>query len=354
MYNVDEEGHEEFVDAKKKDLVVVPIDAEKKEYHFPIHKRDDHSTFVACIVADGSYFKPLIVVKRKTIEVRVLRLSIADKVMIMHEETGYINNIVFDEWIDKIFIPEVQEKGRKYHYNGPAVLILDGCSSHYTDRLFELCDENNIRIFFIPAHSSNQTQMLDLGTFHLHKENVRKVKLTETEDNELLLQKIVLLLDSFQRLATYKNIRGAFEVAGAVFEVSTDNSMPIVCFSKAFTTKLWHCPRTREEIKDIREKRKGIGETEPRIKLTELNKSLFEQLSPKAKEASQKVPHIIDTNSEKNLYANIINALVPLLGLPQKQTTKIKRGRPKKNQANENKIDSNDIEAPRIDNRTFE
>lgn len=57
--------------------------------------------------------------------------------------------------------------------------------------------------------------------------------------------------------------------------------MPIVRFSKAFTTKLWHCPRTREEIKNILEKRKGKGETETRIKLTELNKNSFEQLSPK-------------------------------------------------------------------------
>ena len=61
---------------KKKDLIVVPIEWEKKEYHFPIHKREDHTTFVACIAADGSYFRPLIVVKRKTIEARVLRLAI--------------------------------------------------------------------------------------------------------------------------------------------------------------------------------------------------------------------------------------------------------------------------------------
>lgn len=141
--------------------------------------------------------------------------------------------------------------------------------------LFELCDENNIRIFYIPSHSSNQTQMLDLGTFHIHMENVRKAKLVETENEELLLQKIVLLLDSFQRTTTYKNIRSAFEVAGVGFEVSIDNLMPIVRFSIDFTTKLWHHSRTREDIKEIREKRLGKGQTETRIKLMEIIKSSY-------------------------------------------------------------------------------
>lgn len=172
VFNVDEEGHDEFVDSKKTEWIIVPEDTKQTQWFYPIERKDDHTTFLACIAADGSYFKPLIVVKRTTIEARVLRLSLFDKVMIEPEETGYINSEIFNEWVDKIFIPEVQERRKRFNYTGPAVLILDGCSSHYTEELFDACQANNIKIFFIPPHSSNQTQMLDLGMFHLHKQNV--------------------------------------------------------------------------------------------------------------------------------------------------------------------------------------
>lgn len=196
VYNVDEEGHDEFVDTKKTELVVVP-QSNTQKLRFPVKRKDDHTTFVACICADGSYMKPLMVVKRKTIEARILRTSLWDKVKIEHEETGYINSKIFDAWLEKVFIPEVNRRRLFYNYFGPAVLILDGCPSHYTNRLYDLCNKNTIKIFFIPPHSSNQTQMLDLATFHSHKENVRSARLFEITNEDLLVDKVKMLYSSF-------------------------------------------------------------------------------------------------------------------------------------------------------------
>lgn len=42
----------------------------------------DHITLVASIAADGTYLKQLIVVKRKTIELGVIRQGLSDTVMI--------------------------------------------------------------------------------------------------------------------------------------------------------------------------------------------------------------------------------------------------------------------------------
>lgn len=38
----------------KKELVVVPKKCDKKIF-FPIQTKEDHTTFIACIAADGSY-----------------------------------------------------------------------------------------------------------------------------------------------------------------------------------------------------------------------------------------------------------------------------------------------------------
>lgn len=272
VFNVDEEGHDEYVDTKEKELVVVPKECDKKLF-FPVQRKDDHTTFVACIAADGSYLKPLIVVKRKTIEARILRLSVCDKVKIKFEETGYINIEVFNVCLIDVFIPEVIERRRKLNYTGPAVLIIDGCPSHYTKVLFDSCDANNVKIIFIPPHSSNQTQMLDLSMFHIHKENVRQARLFDIDNADLLMDKIEMLFDSFHRAASPPKIKASFAAAGAVYEVCEHYQyFPIIRFSINFTTQIWHCRRLKEEKADIREKRKGKSKTETRLKLDEFDK----------------------------------------------------------------------------------
>ena len=330
VFNVDEEGHDEFVDAKKTEWIIVPEDTKQTQWFYPVERKDDHTTFLACIAADGSYFKPLIVVKRTTIEAQVLRLSLFDKVMLEPEETGYINSEIFNEWIEKIFIPEVQERRRRFNYTGPAVLILDGCTSHYTEELFDACQANNIKIFFIPPHSSNQTQMLDLGMFHLHKQNVRKAKLNEVENDDVLLDKIQMLLDSFQKAATYRNVKSSFEAAGVVYEVIEDSIMPIVQFSKDFTTKLWHCPRTIKEKIEIRKARKGRGEVDHRIRIHDLNKCSYYWTSPKVNKVIQKMPKILQPPEKPTLHSRMLEMFVQEDVENDKQLIKRKRGRPKK------------------------
>lgn len=313
VFNVDEEGHDEYVDSPKNELVVVPKDNSDKLF-YPVERKSDHTTFVACIAADGTFMKPLIVVKRKTIEARAIRLGLWTKVKVKYQETGYINSEVFDDWVEQIFIPDVNERRRTYNYSGPAVLILDGCPSHFTKKFFDLCNANNIKIFFIPPHSSNQTQMLDLVTFHSHKANVRKARLFEIDDDNVLIDKIVMLLDSFQRSATFLNIRSSFEAAGAVYDLLDNYVLPIIRFSIDFTTQIWHCSRTKEEKAEIREKRKGKGETETRIGLKDFNDLNVYWENKNVSKAVAKLPKIMDYNEllKTSLNYRLLCATIPL------------------------------------------
>lgn len=68
-----------------------------------------------------------------------------------------------------------------------------------------ICNDNSIKILFIPPHPSYQTQMLNYVAFYPHKANLRKVRLFETYGDNVLIDEIVMLLDSFQKTATFIN-----------------------------------------------------------------------------------------------------------------------------------------------------
>jgi hypothetical protein len=57
------------------------------------------------------------------------------------------------------------EQRIKSDCTGAAVLILDGCICHNTERVQTILDEQGILLRFIPLHSLDQTQPLDLGVF---------------------------------------------------------------------------------------------------------------------------------------------------------------------------------------------
>jgi hypothetical protein len=48
-------------------------------------------------------------------------------------------------------------------------MILDNCLSHGTEGFHALCSENNVVLLFLPPHTWNQLQPLDLSLFDLTK-----------------------------------------------------------------------------------------------------------------------------------------------------------------------------------------
>ena len=197
ILNVDEECHEDYSDSKKERMFVTQ--ETKGSINYPFKRSNTHTTFIACITADGSYLKPLIVIKRKTIEARVFRVPIFDKLYIAANESGFITTEIFDDWVNKIFISYIDSKRKEMDYTGPAVLILDGWSCHYTPNLYRLCTKYSIKIFFLLPHSSNLSQPLDLVVFHLHKDKIIYHIKLDSDDLDLC-EKLRVLYDTFQTL----------------------------------------------------------------------------------------------------------------------------------------------------------
>ena len=99
----------------------------KDPFNYPVKRMSNHTTFLACIAADGFYLNPLIVIKRKTVEARMFQSPIADKIFISENDSGFITSEMFDNWVTNILIPYIKNKRKELDYQGPAVLILDGC-----------------------------------------------------------------------------------------------------------------------------------------------------------------------------------------------------------------------------------
>ena len=156
--------------------------------------------------------------------------------MLEQSESGYIDKKIFDKWLENVFKKHVSKSREEYNYNGPGVLLLDGCSVHETDYLYEVCKELNIRIFFLPSHSSNQTQPLDLGIFHVHKHFIRKYSLKNTDDS-VLVKRIIDIYSAWTRAAIVENITNAFAAAGAIYYIG-GHSYTCVVFEKHRATKL--------------------------------------------------------------------------------------------------------------------
>ena len=113
-----------------------------------------------------------------------------DKIFIEKSESGYVNSCIFDEWLKEVFKIHIEKSRKEYEYEGPGILLLEGCFVHITDYLYDLFEELNIRIFFFPSHSSNQTQPLDLGIFHIHKNYIRKNPFDDI-DETMLVKRII-------------------------------------------------------------------------------------------------------------------------------------------------------------------
>ena len=224
VLNVDESGFQEFVDAKDM-ILVIPSDAPESEMVFPVNRNPKRATLIGCISADGTALKPFIVSPNKTIEKELRLLGYReDVVTLVSQANGFINAATFAYWADTVLFPEIKRRRVQYGFKGTAILLLDGCSSHFSDYFLDECSFHGVFPFQEPAGSSDQVQALDLGIFGIQKSMKSKTSkfkgLSENSKN------IIGIVDSWIKSTTPSNIVSAFGQAG-IYSVS-ENDREIV------------------------------------------------------------------------------------------------------------------------------
>jgi hypothetical protein len=105
-----------------------------------------------------------------------LELLAGTNVLLVHQPNGFIPSELFNHWCANVLFPSIREKRECLSCNGLAVVILDGCTCQTTDYFLDQCTFEGVSLLFLPAHSSDQLQPLDLGIFCLQKSEAARIR----------------------------------------------------------------------------------------------------------------------------------------------------------------------------------
>jgi hypothetical protein len=212
VFNMDEMGHQTWADAQQT-VCFVPVDFEDSIVHYPVPRTGKRVTLIACIAADGSFIRPCLVISRKTFDDEILIQGFTpEKVEIYSQSKAYIDLDIFDDWFKDTFIPELVARRERFSYQGPAFLILDNCSAHRGAEFEHLCGAHRVVPVWLPPHSSNQLQMLDLCIFGVTKKLIFRAN--KLEKVNLQSDHIVRILDGFMAAAVPHNVVQSFRNGG--------------------------------------------------------------------------------------------------------------------------------------------
>lgn len=146
IFNIDECGFIDFIDMKKRH-VVVPEYA-TKNLVLSVNRSTKRVTMLWGIALDGTKLRPLLILPNKRIDKDLLQNGYGERnPLYCYQENGFINSTIFDFWAKSIFLPEIQRRREETGYTGLILLLLDGCSSHFSDFFLDEATYHGIYIF---------------------------------------------------------------------------------------------------------------------------------------------------------------------------------------------------------------
>lgn len=157
VYNMDETGTQMCTRATR-------VLAERGSRRVPqasSGEKGETVSVVACISASGQFLPPFVLMKGK-----ILKPEYSDGLppgsRVKMTEKGYMTSEAFLGWMQHFVEHKVM---------GPAILIMDGHSSHESDEALKMAEENQVKILLLPSHTSHELQPLDKTVFKAFKTN---------------------------------------------------------------------------------------------------------------------------------------------------------------------------------------
>jgi hypothetical protein len=133
---------------------VVPIEHETDQVNLHLPRTGKRITPLSCIALDRSFMRSTVIVPRKTVDDFPPTGMTPEKVTLQSQVHGFLNTSLFDSWFQDTFIPELTRRRGFFGYDGPAVLLLDNCRCHTSNRFAELCEHEHVKPLHFPPHSS--------------------------------------------------------------------------------------------------------------------------------------------------------------------------------------------------------
>jgi hypothetical protein len=119
-------------------------------------------TIIECCSADGSHIKPCYILKGKSVQ-DSWTTGDSLKAHFACSDSGWNDNVLSREWIEKVFDPETSANCPHGHKR--RLLVLDGFASHVSYDFVQYAKSRDIDLLCLPAHSSADLQPLDVAVF---------------------------------------------------------------------------------------------------------------------------------------------------------------------------------------------
>lgn len=134
--------------------------------------------------------------------------------MLIYQEHGFIDTEAFFHWSTEFLIHEFRKRIEAHCDSDPSfdlegVLIMDGLRQHYCDYFEHEAFHNRIPPIQLQAHSSDQTQPLDLLLFSISKGFAARN--TGCKDFSLQSNKVLKLYSAVQAASTTISIIKSFK-----------------------------------------------------------------------------------------------------------------------------------------------
>lgn len=121
----------------------------------------------------------------------------------------------FDDWFKTIILPWARSRA------GVKAMIGDNLASHLSVEVVRLCEDNNIRLVFLPPNATHLTQPLDVAFFGPMKKSWREILLkyklthqTSTTINKCDFPQLLQELMTNIKMAQTSNICSGFLGSG--------------------------------------------------------------------------------------------------------------------------------------------
>lgn len=211
VFNLDESGQNTYVDARN---IYVIVPQEENVTTYPVNRNIKRITLLHCIATDGTSCDPLIILPRLTLDDELFDIIPTGHVMFASQEKGFMTHQLFSAWFEEKFIPYLINQQDQYHYYGKSVIIMDGFKGHEhsIQRLKNLLEQFNIKMKFIPAHTSDQVQPLDLFGFNIQK--CKTAKYIFNHHYSIQTNQILAILDGLNEIKSYQCVSTAWRMAG--------------------------------------------------------------------------------------------------------------------------------------------
>ena len=117
--------------------------------------------------------------------------------MYRSQKNAWINTVIFNDWFQNCFVPDVKKKLTEIGQEPKALLILDNCSAHPNED--ELASSDGLIVAkFLPPNVTSLIQPMDQGVLEclkrIYRKSILKDLISQTEDDMLgFLKKIDIL-----------------------------------------------------------------------------------------------------------------------------------------------------------------